>query len=44
MYSVVIVDELGTVKHLCKDMSDEDIRLVLSAHPEWSTNLIETEE
>lgn len=43
MYSVAIVDEIGTVKYWCKDMSDEDIHLILRAHPEWSMSLIEKE-
>lgn len=36
MYTSYIVDELGTIKFVCSELSQKEINEILERHEEWS--------
>lgn len=36
MYTSYIVDELGTIKYVCSELSQKEIDKILESHEEWS--------
>lgn len=40
-YKSAIVDELDNVMYWCDDLSAEEMKLILSSHPEWAIEVVE---